>query len=527
MSRPANNAARSSLMSFGAGDRVAGVRIAEPGHRRDRVAHLRRQHVRVALADEDQRLAAFLERAHVHDERLERRQRHLVADLLDRLGRVVRVLLFELVLRRVVELPAEELLQRRARSPSGCASSGPTAIDSSGYITPIMSDGPSCVSTNCASWLAHRHARAAAHVVVVQEDREQPHVVARRFRSPRRSRCGSAFGGSLIASGGAAVELDQLEGLDLLRLAVLGDVEVRRPAGRATGLPFLSETMTSTRTKLMPVRKTGGCAGADRSGGGCAGCCAAGFAGCCCAVPLVPRTSSSAAPAARSVRIRMLYLRRFRRRALHHRLVDSFSRLSHARGRRRTAEPIRPRPRRQLDDVVAGAQVPQRAAAARRLSAPARHRQVGQRLTAAIQKPSGNGRRPRRRTLARRPACRSGGTRGGRSGRRRPARGPPPGRRRQQRRRPRRRPRAASRRGACPRPARRRPDAASRRACRPRPARRPGPAQARATTGWCSRRACSAQYPERANTAAFGRFTRTVTLWNLPSSGCGDSYAMR
>ena len=32
-----------------------------------------------------------------------------------------------------------------------------------------------------------------------------------------------------------------------------------------------------------------------------------------------------------------------------------------------------------------------------------------------------------------------------------------------------------------------------------------------------------AQYPVRAKTVVRGRFTRTVTLWNFPSSGCGDS----
>ena len=67
---------------------------------------------RVALADEDQRLAPFLQRAHVDDERLERRQRHLIADLLDRFRRVVRVLLFELVLRLVVVLAARETAAR-------------------------------------------------------------------------------------------------------------------------------------------------------------------------------------------------------------------------------------------------------------------------------------------------------------------------------------------------------------------------------------------------------------------------------
>ena len=75
------------------------------------------------------------------------------------------------------------------------------------------------------SGLRTDEAGAAAHVVVVEEDREQPDVVARRLHLlvvvvPDFAR---RF---LDRVGGAAVELDQLEGLDLLRLAVFGDLEV-------------------------------------------------------------------------------------------------------------------------------------------------------------------------------------------------------------------------------------------------------------------------------------------------------------
>ena len=62
-------------------------------------------------------------------------------------------------------------------------------------------------------------------MVVVEEDREQPDVVARRFHF--LVVVGADFARRLLDRvGGAAVELDQLEGLDLLRLAVLGDLEV-------------------------------------------------------------------------------------------------------------------------------------------------------------------------------------------------------------------------------------------------------------------------------------------------------------
>ncbi len=77
--------------------------------------------------------------------------------------------------------------------------------------------------------LAARHARFAADVIFVEEEGEQPDVVAR--------------GLDLLVGIGAdlprrrptrilhqpAVELDELEGLDLLRLAVFGDLEVARP----------------------------------------------------------------------------------------------------------------------------------------------------------------------------------------------------------------------------------------------------------------------------------------------------------
>ena len=78
--------------------------------------------------------------------------------------------------------------------------------------------------------LLERRADAEAvllpHVIVVEEDREQPHVVSRGFLffvgvgadGARRTLAGRA--------GDAAVELDELEVFDRLRLAVFGDFEV-------------------------------------------------------------------------------------------------------------------------------------------------------------------------------------------------------------------------------------------------------------------------------------------------------------
>ena len=71
------------------------------------------------------------------------------------------------------------------------------------------------------------HARAAPDVVVVEEDAEQPYLVARGF-------------GFLVVVGAnltrrlfdrfldAAVQLHELERLDLLRLVILGHFEVGR-----------------------------------------------------------------------------------------------------------------------------------------------------------------------------------------------------------------------------------------------------------------------------------------------------------
>ena len=124
-SRLAKNDAVFSLGSFARGGIVT-VRVAVPRHGRDRVAQLRRQHVRVALAHQNQRLAPLLERSHVHDQRLDRRQRDLIPDLARPFRRILRVLLLERIARRVVELAPDELLHaahhdRRmiARHPHG------------------------------------------------------------------------------------------------------------------------------------------------------------------------------------------------------------------------------------------------------------------------------------------------------------------------------------------------------------------------------------------------------------------------
>ena len=206
--------------------RLAVRRIAGAGHRRVPVAHLRWNDVGVALADENQCFPAFLQRAHVDDQGLERRQRDLVADPLDDFRRVVRVILLELVLRVVFELAPEELLQpARNRRMVACHA------DRCGRFQRIHHADhvgrPHLRLDELHQLAADGHARAAAHVIVIQEDGEQADVVARSFGFL------VVVGADLLRRlldrfGPASVELHELEGLDLLRLAVLTDIEVGR-----------------------------------------------------------------------------------------------------------------------------------------------------------------------------------------------------------------------------------------------------------------------------------------------------------
>ena len=200
------------------------LRVAQARHRGNRIAQRRRQDVRIALADQDQRLAALLQPAHVDDERLDRAERHLIADLLDGFGRVVRVVLFEVVLRRVVPFPAAELLDRpgddRVVARHAHLVDRLERVHHADHVRrPELRFDPA------RDRRARRQARALFDVIVVEKDREQPHVVFRGFRGfvvvvadrPRRP-----VGGRHRA----AVELHELERLDVLRLAVLGDLEI-------------------------------------------------------------------------------------------------------------------------------------------------------------------------------------------------------------------------------------------------------------------------------------------------------------
>ena len=96
-------------------------------------------------------LRPSLSAAHVHDQRPDRGQRHLVADLLPTVSSDST----RSAPRTRSSARSRTCGRRTARSPlmtaRDCASRPTSMTGSSGYITPIMSDGPSWVSTNCAS----------------------------------------------------------------------------------------------------------------------------------------------------------------------------------------------------------------------------------------------------------------------------------------------------------------------------------------------------------------------------------------
>ena len=162
----------------------------------------------------------------MYDQSLQGRQRHLIADSLDHLGRIIRIPFFELIARRVVVLAALKLLEAAdhgaviARHPDRRGRF--ERVHDADHVrrTELRLDKPGQRRTD-------RHARAAAHVIIVEEDREQPDVLARRFGL--FVVVAADFPGRLVDRGsGSAVELHELEGFDLLRLAVFRDLEIGR-----------------------------------------------------------------------------------------------------------------------------------------------------------------------------------------------------------------------------------------------------------------------------------------------------------
>ena len=197
-------------------DRVLGLRRVLP-------AHLRRQNRGEAFADEDHRLPPLAQRPEPHGQAAQRPHHHLVPNPFDRLGGITNVVLFNLVHRPVVVLPPLEPVDgaddRGVVARERHVEDWRERIHHCDHVV-----GPQLRLDEARQRLAHRHRVRAPHVVVVEQDREDADVVARRLglfvvavadRARRR-----------VARLRIAVHLDQAELLHRLRLVVLEDVEV-------------------------------------------------------------------------------------------------------------------------------------------------------------------------------------------------------------------------------------------------------------------------------------------------------------
>ena len=202
--------------------RLSARRVADARHRGDRVVELRRQEVRVALADQEDRLAPLADRSHVDRQAGQRREAHLVADPLDRGRRVERVALLELVARPVVVLaPLESLDGAHGRlvvAREQQVADRRQRIHERHHVV-----GRQLLGDEVGQVRSGGHRAAPAHVVVVEEDRDEPHVVARRLQLLVAL---GSDGTDRLAGGRGRLHLDVLERLDRLRLAVLGHFEV-------------------------------------------------------------------------------------------------------------------------------------------------------------------------------------------------------------------------------------------------------------------------------------------------------------
>ena len=94
-------------------------------------------------------------------------------------------------------------------------------------MMPAMSAGVQLILDEPRDRLARAHAVLETHVVVVEKNREQPHVIARRLGLLFDDVAN--FSRRIAADAGVLADVHQLEGLDRLRLAVFGDLEVFLP----------------------------------------------------------------------------------------------------------------------------------------------------------------------------------------------------------------------------------------------------------------------------------------------------------
>ena len=93
-----------------------------------------------------------------------------------------------------------------------------------GYMTATMSCGASWFCTKSHQRLLDDHVVAAPHVIVVEQQDEEPRCSARRAALSSSYRLRIAFG--VIPAFELGVDLHRLERLDLLRLLVLAHLEL-------------------------------------------------------------------------------------------------------------------------------------------------------------------------------------------------------------------------------------------------------------------------------------------------------------
>jgi hypothetical protein len=140
------------------------------------LAHLRRQHRGEALAHVDNRLAALAKRAQSRGQSLQRAHDDVVADALDLVGRIPRVVLLDDVSRCVVELAAVEGVDRVGDL---LVIAGQLQIrhrhqrihdaDHVGRAQLLLNEPD--------QRRPYRHRVRFPHVIVVHEEHENPHIV--------------------------------------------------------------------------------------------------------------------------------------------------------------------------------------------------------------------------------------------------------------------------------------------------------------------------------------------------------------
>ncbi len=191
--------------------------------RRVHAAHLRRQHRSKAFAHEHDVLASLTQRSESRGESLQRAHHDVVANALDLIGRISRVVLLDDVPWGVVEFAAVEGVdcvddlfviarQQQIRYRH-------QRIHDADHVggTQLLLDEP-------GERRPHRHRVRLPHMIVVHEEHKDTHIISRGFELfviavanlLRRRTTGNRV----------AVDLDQLELLDLDRLAVLEHLEV-------------------------------------------------------------------------------------------------------------------------------------------------------------------------------------------------------------------------------------------------------------------------------------------------------------